>query len=197
MISKRSRVFPATAAALCALAPTVVFATTRSSFNDVDAISGITAPTSNGGFTFTVSLSANPTFTLGATTYQITDFIAFYALSDSADFSPLPALPALGIGGAFADDSTNNGPGAIAGWRSNPNDGLTPNQSLAFTFPANFPLSAVNRLGFHVRVNGTFPGTSGNTGNITGPLLIPSPGFYGLAVAAAIVAFPRRRRRAH
>lgn len=187
-------IFTASAAAALLGAATPSSATTRSSFIDVTAVTGITAPASGGGRTFTVTLAASPSFTVASTTYQVTDLIGFYVLSDSADFAPLPALPSFGLNDAFGDDSTNSGPGAIAGWRSNPNRGLTPTQSLAFTFPANFPLSSINRIGLHVRVNGTFPGTSGNTGNITGPLFIPSPSTLALALAAAIPASRRRRR---
>lgn len=166
-------------------------ATTRSSFLTVDGVASITAPTSNAGQTYTVTLGASPSFTLAGNTYAITDLIGFYVLSDDLDFTPLSAFSAIASPGPFSDDSSNSGLGAIGGWRSNPNVGLTPGQSLAFTLPAAFPLADIDRIGFHVRVSGTFPGTSGNTGNITGP--IPAPGAVALFACGGLVAVRRRR----
>ncbi len=178
------------AIAVAAVAGSAVpaLATTRSSFSAVDAITNATAVPSNGGFTHTVSLSAGATFSIGSNVYSITDIIGFYLLSDDLDFSPLLGLPASG---AFSDDSTNSGTGGIQGWRSNPNAGISVGNTHVFNFPANTDIGATDRLGFHVRVNGTFPGTSGNTGNIT---LIPTPGVAALWSVVGLAAAPRRRR---
>lgn len=163
-------------------------ATTRSSFHAVGTITNATAVPSNGGLTYTVSLLAGGNFTIGANVYSITDVFGFYLLSDDVDFSPLAAL---GSSGTFRDDSSNSSTGGIQGWKSNPNAGITVgNSPHVFNFPANFHLAAVDRIGFHVRVNGLFPGTTGNTGNIT---LVPTPGVFGLMGLAGLVVARRRR----
>lgn len=159
--------------------------TTYSSFNVVNAISGITV-TPQGAGAYNVSVSLNPTFTITGNTYQVTDVIGFYGLNGTGDYSPLPTLPTLG---SFKDDSTNSGPGSIAGWKSNPNQGLTPGQSKVFTF-TGLNTSQIQEFGFHVRLNGTFPGTSGNTGNIR----VPAPGAGTLAACGLLIVARRRRR---
>ena len=182
----------------CALGAlsTSALATTRSSFTNVDGLSNVTAITGNAGLTYTVSVGAAPTFTLDSITYSITDVIGFYVLSDDLNFNPLPALSNFGSPGAFSDDSSNSGTGAIAGWKSNPNSGLVPGDTLAFTLPANFPIADIDRLGFHVRLTGTFPGTSGNTGNITFQETprVPAPGACAMLGAAGAISLRRRRR---
>jgi hypothetical protein len=185
----------AIAGCACAALAAPSQATTRSSFKEIDALSQVTAITSNAGRTYTVSVGATPTFTLDSMTYSITDVFGFYLLSDDADFSPLPALGSFGPSNAFSDDSSNSGPGAIAGWKSNPNKGLVPGNALAFTLPSNFPIADIDRLGFHVRINGTYPGTKGNTGNITlrDSPSVPAPGACALFGAAGLMAWRRRR----
>ena len=166
-------------------------ATTRSSFLDVDSIVQVTPITSNAGRTYTISLGANPKFIVGANTYTITDLIGFYVLSDDQDFSVLTPLETVTAPGPFTDDSSNSGPGAIAGWKSNPNNGIGINGSQTFTLPATFPLAEIDRIGFHVRLSGTFPGTTGNTGNITG--LIPAPGACAMLGLGGLLSMRRRR----
>ena len=183
----------ASAAAL-ALASGAAHATTRSSFLDVKLIQDLSVVTSNAGRSFTVALGANPTFNYNSVTYTVQDLIGFYLLSDDVDFSPLPSLPAVGN---FSDDSTNSGPGGAAGWRSNPNQGFRANQSLTFTVPSTFNLSQIDRFGFHVRLtpaSGNFPGTTGNTGNVTyTESRIPTPGTAALAGLGLLAAARRRR----
>ena len=166
-------------------------ATTRSSFLDVNSIAQVTPITSNAGLRYTVSLGATPSFTLGASTYAITDLIGFYVLSDDQDFALFSPLLTVNSPGPFSNDSSNSGAGAIAGWRSNPNNGILPGGSQVFTLSSGFPITDIDRIGFHVRVNGTFPGTTGNTGNITG--LIPAPGMCTMLGLGGLVAARRRR----
>lgn len=166
-------------------------ATTRSSFRDVDSVVQVTPITSNAGRTYTVSLGAHPTFSVGGTSYAITDLIGFYVLSNDLNFSLISPLATVNSPGPFADDSSDSGTGAIAGWRSNPNSGIVAGGSQTFTLPAGFPIADIDQLGFHVRINGTFPGTSGNTGNITGA--IPAPGACVMFGAAGVLALRRRR----
>jgi hypothetical protein len=67
-------------ALMAAIAGSAV-AQTRSSFMFVDSFSGITV-TQTGPLTFDVALSANPTVTVSATTFNITDVFGFWALKD-------------------------------------------------------------------------------------------------------------------
>jgi LPXTG-motif cell wall-anchored protein len=164
---------------------TPALATTRSSFTDVDQISGITV-THLAGFSYEVSVDIAPIFEIGSQSYMITDVFGFYALADTADLTPLAMLSSVG---SFSNDSSNAGPGGIAGWRSNPNQGLTPGESLVFTFDS-LDLANVDRWGFHVRLDGTFPGTSGNTGNITS---VPAPAAGAAMLSVGLLAIRRRR----
>ncbi|MBL8747483.1 MAG: hypothetical protein JNK58_14150 [Phycisphaerae bacterium] len=167
-------------------------ATTRSSFLGVPAITDVTAVPSNGGLTYTVSLGTNPSFTLGGTVYPIADLIGFYALSDDDDLL-YSVSNFSAMGGNWNNDSSNSGAGGIAGWRTNPNTGIQAGESIVFNFNS-LSTDRVERLGFHVRLtNMLFPGTTGNTGNIT--LMVPgasAASVFGLAGLAAA----RRRRRA-
>lgn len=172
------------AAAVVAAGASVASATTRSSFLDVPVINGISvvplAPLS-----FRVTLQPGASFSLGGTTYPIQNLIGFYALSNATDFTPLVSLPTIGN---FRDDSTNSGPGGVQGWKSNPNQGLNIGDTLDFTFPS-LDAAKFEQVGYHVRLSDTlFPGTSGNTGNIT---LVPTSG----TTAAALVALAGTRRR--
>jgi uncharacterized protein (TIGR03382 family) len=171
-------------AAIAALvAASTASAATRSSFKDLDALGGVSVQ-SLGGLSYRVTLNTGATLNFGAS-YDITDIFGFYALSNESDFSPLFALSDIAD---FEDDSTNSGPGGVQGWRSNPNKGIKPGNSLDFTFDG---LDTANndQWGFHFRVDGTLPG-GGNTGFFT---FVPAPGSLGLAGLAGLVAIRRRR----
>ena len=165
-------------AALCANA------TTRSSFIDVDSFSGITFNASNGGLTVDVVEGANPTFTIGADTYHITSIIGFYALSDS-DLTVTNSNF-----GVWSTDNSNAGPGGIAGWKSNPNNGFGPNSHQVFTYTA-LTTNLVNMLGLHVVTQELFPGTTGNTGNIA---VVPEPASLAVLGLGAVGLIRRRRK---
>jgi hypothetical protein len=161
------------------------FATTRSSFLDVDSSTDITFNVSNAGLTVDVVLGANPTFTIGADTYHVTKVIGFYALSDDDDLTVTNSNF-----GVWSTDNSNAGPGGIAGWKSNPNNGFGPNASQVFTYTA-LSTSKVEGLGLHLATSELFPGTSGNTGNIA---LVPEPTTLASLAIGAIV-FLRKRRK--
>lgn len=175
------------AASLCGLiAVSSAFATTRSSFLDVDSSTDITFNVSNAGLTVDVVLGANPTFTIGANTYHVTSVIGFYALSDDDDLTVTNSNF-----GVWSTDNSNAGPGGIAGWKTNPNTGFGPSASQVFTYTALSTLK-VEGLGLHVATSELFPGTNGNTGNIA---LVPEPAtMAGLAFGVAALA--RKRRKA-
>lgn len=161
-------------------------ATTINSFLSVPGISGITvSPTIANP---TVTFNAGATFTYNSVSYAITDVIGFYLLAPGYNDASQGALANFG---GFSNDSDHRAAGSIYGWRSNPNAGITSGNSQAFTFPsissANYTL-----IGLHVRINGTFPGTSGNTGNITGSL-VPAPGAAAILGLSGLMATRRRR----
>ncbi len=161
-------------------------ATTRSSFLDTDSFSDITFNASSGGLTVDVVVGANPTFTFQGNTYHITSIIGFYALSDDDDLTVTNSNF-----GVWSTDNSNAGPGGIAGWKSNPNNGFGPNSSQSFTYTA-LSVAKVERLGLHVATSELFPNTNGNTGNIA---VVPEPTtLAGFGMGFAALAARRRRR---
>lgn len=172
------------ATVIVATALTGAFAQTRSSFLTVDAIQDVTVTVSNGGKTFKVDVGAAPTMTYNGIEYDITDVFGFWALSNDddldADHSDI---------GVWRAHENNAGGGGIAGWKTNPNTGLRPNQSFTFDFNS-LTYDRVEQFGFHIRLDGQFPGTDGNTGYAT----VPEPAsMLGLALGLATLA--RRRRK--
>lgn len=193
MFQINNRLFALAAISLATAAGTAS-ATTYSSFLTGTTINGIsiTPPVVSPNLSFTVTLAAaTPTpgsFTYLGNTYTITDIIGFYLLAPGYNDPTQPALVTIGN---FADDSDSHSPGSISGWRSNPNQGITAGGSTVFTFPS-IDYAHYTQIGFHVRISGTFPGTTGNTGNITGTL-VPTPGAAALLGLGGL-AISRRRR---
>ncbi|MCA9279449.1 MAG: hypothetical protein H6815_01540 [Phycisphaeraceae bacterium] len=163
---------------------TAASAQTRSSFLSVDAIAGVSV-TQLTATSFEVSVSSSPTFSVGGSTYNITDLFGFWALADTNDL--------LGTStssfSVWNENENNASAGGIAGWKTNPNTGLTASTTLVFNFDA-FDANEVDRFGFHVRLDGTFPGTSGNTGHIT---VVPAPATFAGFAGLGLVATRRRR----
>lgn len=182
-----ARTLALAAVGLVGFAAATASATTINSFLTVSSISGITV--SNAGPVYTVTLPAGSTFTVGSNTYNITDIIGFYMIAPGYNDGSQGALATVG---AFSDDSDHRAAGSIWGWKSNPNSGITPPNQLVFTYPST-PGVQYTQIGFHVRLDGLFPGTSGNTGNITGQL-VPAPGAAALFGAGGLMAARRRRR---
>jgi hypothetical protein len=120
------------------------------------------------------------------TAYDITDVFGFWALSNDEDLVAIQH----DLDGWVVNQS-NSGPGGIAGWRTNPNTGLTPGESYTFTFDS-LSKDKVDQLGFHIRIDGTFPGTNGNTGFATAA--IPEPGLLAPAMLG-LLPFVRRIRK--
>lgn len=163
-------------------------AQTRSSFLSVDSLQDITVTPSNGGLSYNIAVGVSPKFFYNSTWYNITDVIGFWSLSDDND------LVASGVDqGNFKWNASNSSTGGIAGWKSNPNQGLTPGQNTTLTY-TTLDVASVERLGFHVRLDTDFPGTSGNTGFITVET-VPEPASI-LAVGAGLAAFIRKRKSA-
>lgn len=172
--------------AFASLVATMANAQSRSSFLAVDVISDIIVNVSNGGLRYEVIVGANPTFTYQGTDYNITEVWGFWTLSDDDDLTVTNSD--IGI---WKVNNSNSGTGGIAGWKTQtPNDGLTPGQSFTFDYSA-LSVDKVERLGFDVRLDGIFPGTSGNTGRIT---VVPEPASM-LALAVGVATLVRRRRK--
>src|SRR5690242_13547110 len=106
-------------------------AQTRSSFLEVDAVSQIAVDVSNSNLTYKVSLGANPTFTYQNTVYTITDLIGFWNLSDDDDLTVTNSDI-----GVWQANNSNSGVGGIAGWKTQPNTGITPGQDVTLTYDA-------------------------------------------------------------
>lgn len=168
----------------------VANATTRGSFLDVDSFSDITFTSNYGGLSTIVSLGANPTFTVGANTYHITSIIGFYALSDDDDLTATNSN-FTGNFGPWSTDNSNSGVGGIAGWKSNPNNGMSLSSSETFTFSALSSLN-VERLGLHVVTSELFPNTTGNTGNIA---IVPEPAAFAVLGLGVFGLVSRRRKK--
>ena len=166
------------------------FGQTRSSFLGVDLISGINVTVSNAGLSFLVSVDNSPSFTYQNHVYQITKVFGFYALSDDDDLTVTNSDFSANFG-PWNTNNSNSGTGGIAGWKSNPNNGITPGGSESFTF-SSLNTANVERLGYHVMLNENFPGTSGNTGNIT---TVPEPASMVALVGALFATATKRFKK--
>lgn len=166
-----------------------------SSFSLSGDFSGISILTSDQ-LTYVVSVGANPKFNVGGTDYTITDVIGFWVLSDVADFNASNSNFDSGVG-SWKERNNNSGTGAIAGWRaSNANVGLQPGESETFSFASLTPSSQIDGYGLHVRVEGTFPGSSGNTGHIrTQDNPVPEPTSIAVLGIGAAALLRRRSRK--
>lgn len=161
-------------------------AQSRSSFQNVGTIDAIGVDVSNGGKTYNVSLGAAPSITLSGIQYTIQDVFGFWVLSNN------DITATQNNTGVWTVNNSNSGAGGIAGWKTNPNTGLTANQSKSFTF--NTLVGSVDGFGFHVRLanNGAGP-ECGNTLYVTGTP-VPEPATM-TALALGAAALLRRRRR--
>jgi hypothetical protein len=160
------------------------FAQSRSSFTIASAFGGFTHVVTNAGLTHTLTLSPSPTITLGASTFSVTAVFGFWSLSNDDDLvatkSPI---------GTWDPHSNNAGAGGIAGWKTNPPNSILPGETFSWTY-GSLNVASVELIGYHVRIDGTWPGTTGDTGYTA----VPEPGtmaVLGLGLAAIL-----RRRRA-
>jgi hypothetical protein len=153
-------------------------------FLPVDQISGIDVL--NSGLSYTVTVGAAPSYTVGGITYDIQDVFGFWVLNGSgvvdATLSP-------------SDDWMVRQHDSAAGWMTPPPQGLTAGESYTFTFDSIDP-ATVEDFGFHVRLGGS----NGETLHIReaggSP---PAPGVPGPAAVApfltGLISLRSRKRK--
>ena len=158
-------------------------AQSRNSFQLVSGLAGLTS--SLNGLTLDTALSSNASFVLNSQQYFITDVFGIWLLDDNDDFS------ASGLDIAQWNAHSNlSSTGGIAGWKTNPNTGLTPGQSNSLTFTSI--TGQAESYGYHVRIDGQLPGGS-NTLYIQGAAVPEPASLAALGIGAA--ALTRRRKR--
>lgn len=140
--------------------------------------------TTQTGNQLEVVVSANPTLTIGSTTYAITEVFGVWALDDNDDMTATGTTQ-----NGWSYNQNYAGTGGIAGWKTNPNNGVT-GQTLTFNF-SSFTGTA-ETYGYHFRVNGTLPG-GGNTGFYKP---VPEPTTMVALGLGTLAALRRRRSRA-
>ncbi len=175
----------ASAAALFMLAG-AASAQSRSSFQLADAVGGVSI-TPSGLLDYTVTESLAPTLLFGGNLYTINSIFGFWVLSDDDNLTPVNPNFLDGDGATWGTSNNNGGAGGIAGWATNPNTGITPGQSVAFSFSSL--AGSVEGLGLHIRVNETLPG-----GGNTAFFVVPTPGAAALLGLGGLTATRRRRR---
>jgi len=140
-------------------------AQSRNSFQVIDGVNDLEVE--NSGRTYTVYVGPSPTVTVGGVDYPINSVFGFWCLSDDNNYTQCDGSDV----GDWTFHRNSASTGDIGGWKTNPNLGLDPGESMAFTF-SQFKESDRDGFGFHVRVDGTLPG-GGNTFYITGPSFQP------------------------
>jgi len=161
------------------------FGQSRDSFVDVSDIQDVFVTPSNSGLTYTASVGPAPKFVLNSISYNIIDVFGFWVLKNEDPDLLAPKNSDFGVWRVMNNTASN---GEIAGWKTNSNTGLVPGQSEVFNF-VSLNAAEVDQYGFHVRLDGIFPGTQGNTGFIT----VPEPGTLAALAVGALALFRRRR----
>lgn len=173
--------------ALLALVSATAMSQSRSSFFDVSSITGVTLSSANAGKTWTLGLGAAPTVIYLGETYQVTDLFGFWLLDNDEDLSATG-----GAQNGWAYNENYSGTGGIAGWKTNPNSGLTPGSTpLSFTFGTL--VGEKERVGYHMRFDRNFASTGGNTAYVSAAP-VPEPGTLTVLFGAAALLVRRKRR---
>ncbi len=157
-------------------------AQTFGSFRQVEQLQGINVQQLSI-LDYRVSLDPGASMTFQGQTLAITDLIGFWALSVDNDI-----VGSTSDFGVWDADGSNAGIGGILGWRTNPNTGLNPSEFEVFSFDA-LNLAGIEFFGFDVRVDGIFPGTTGNTGFI----YVPTAGVAAILLLAGLIILGAKR----
>ncbi|MFT3687245.1 MAG: hypothetical protein QM783_20370 [Phycisphaerales bacterium] len=196
MLNTKNRSIVLAAALVTAVAGTASATTINSFLTNAQfygiTVSPVTAPVGGSNVSYTVTLDAGAYMRYNNVNYPIDSINGFYALSYGHDVSQ----PSLNASGLFTTDNKHQNAGSIYGWKSNPNNGITAGHSHTFTYQTLS--SQYTQFGFHVSVADcyNFPGTNGQTGNVTGTfnaLVTPTPGSAALLGIGALAASRRRR----
>jgi hypothetical protein len=189
--AREKRDMPTTRRYLASLAVSLALAgaasaQSRSSFLLADNLGGVTV-SSPDTLDYTVTESLAPTLLIGSTIYHINSIFGFWVLSDDDDFSVTNSNFLDPDGVSWGTDNSNSGAGAIAGWDTNPNTGITPGDE-AVLFHFTSLSGSIEHLGMHIRVDETLPG-----GGNTAFYVVPAPGAAALLGLGGIAAIRRRR----
>ncbi len=165
-----------------AFVPAAASGQTFNSFKQAEALTGLSvAPLSP--LEYRVDLAPGAVLIMDSQEIPITDVFGFWALSEDDNLEG-----STSDFGVWSAQGSNAGTGGILGWKTNPNTGITAGNNVTFTFD-ELSTERVEFFGFHVRVDGTFPGTSGNTGFV----YVPAPGSLAGLLVGTLIAFRRRR----
>lgn len=175
--------------ALLALVSATAMSQSRSSFHNVASITGVSVTSSNAGKSWTVGLGSSPTVVSLGQTYQVTDLFGFWLLDNDDDLGA-----AAGNQNGWAFNDNYSGSGGIAGWKTNPNRGLTPG-STPLTFTFGTLVGQKEQVGYHMRFDRNFASTGGNTAYVTAAP-VPEPGTLTVLFGATALLARRKRRRA-
>lgn len=160
-------------------------AQSRSSFQIVTGLTGLNS--SLTGMTLETALGVGSTFTLGGNSYTIKDVFGIWLLDDNDDFSATGANSS-----PWSYNANDSGTGGIAGWKTNPNTGITPGNSKTLTYTSM--TGTPEHFGYHVRLTSNLAGTGDDTVFIQGQP-VPEPATMAVLGIGAL-AMARRRRRA-
>jgi len=161
------------------------FGQSRNAFLDVQGFEDVFVQPSNGGLTYQISLGPSPAMVFDNQALPITDIFGFFVLSNDDDLVPIHSDT-----GDWRAVENQAGIGGVAGWKTQPNNGLQPNESFSFTFQS-LNAASIEQVGYHVRLTENFPGTGGNTGFAT----VPEPASLGVLLIGALSLLRRRKRR--
>ena len=161
-------------------------AQSRSSFVTPTSWTGITINNS-GPKNWSLALNGAPTITWEGKTYNVDRVFGFWLLDNNNDMSATGQNQ-----GGWYYNQNYSGTGGIAGFKTNPNNGVRPNQDKSFTFKT--VNGTIENVGIHASI------TSGNICKTVyfecPPPAVPEPAsLAALGIGAAAMVRRRRNKR--